>query len=91
MRPSQQRAIFSSLLLSALISSTAARTEDQVRATAPPCQPPRDRTARPAVSHRRSLAIFAEPSAPATLPPVVQAPDVSAMPSPPPNVVFWAW
>jgi hypothetical protein len=87
-RHSRLRAIFGILLLSAWISSTPARTEDQGRAAAPLANPlaaqPLDQLSamvdRSLFSPSRRL--------PAAPPPVVLAPDASAMPSPPPTVVL---
>ena len=87
MRRSRPQAIISIQLLSASNSSTA-RTEDQGRATAPLANPlaaePLDQLS--AIVDRSLFSPSRRPLA--TLPPVVQAPDVSAMPSPPPSVVL---
>jgi hypothetical protein len=89
-RHSRPRATFSLLLLlSALIFSAAARTEEQGRAAAPLANPvaaqPLDQLStildRPLFSPSRR-----GPSAP---PPVVQAPAAPALPSPPPNLVLF--
>lgn len=85
MRRSRPRAIFSILLLSALISGTA-RTDD--RAAAPLANPlaaePLDQLS--AIVDRSLFSPSRRP--PATPPPVVQAPDVSALLSPAPSVVL---
>jgi general secretion pathway protein N len=76
------------MLLSALIASTAARTEDQGRAAVPLANPiaaePLDQLS--AIVDRSLFSPSRRP--PVAPPPVVLTPDVSAMPSPPPNVVL---
>jgi len=87
-RHSGPREIVSILLLSVLISSTAGRTEDQGRAVAPLANPlaavPLDQLS--AIVDRSLFSPNRRPLA--TPPPVLQAPDMSAMPPPPPSVVL---
>ena len=90
MRHSRPRATFCLLvLLSALIFSAAARTEEQGRAAAPLANPV---AAQPleqlSAIVDRSLFSPSRRPPPAAPPPVVQAPAASAPPSAPPNVIL---
>jgi hypothetical protein len=87
-RRSRPRATFSLLLLSALIFSAAARTEEQGQVAAPLTNPV---AAQPleqlsAIVDRSLFSPSRHP--PAAPPPVVQAPSASAPPSAPPNVTL---
>lgn len=90
MRHSRPRTTFSLLLLSALIFSAAARTEEQGRAAAPLANPvaaqPLDQLS---TILDRSLFSPSRRRPPAAPPPVAQAPAAPALPSPPPNVVLF--
>ena len=90
MRHSRPRTTFSLLLLSALIFSAAARTEEQGRAAAPLANPvaaqPLDQLS---AILDRSLFSPSRRRPPAAPPPVAQAPAAPALPSPPPNVVLF--
>jgi hypothetical protein len=89
MRHSRLRAKFSLLLLSALIFSAAARTEEQGQAVAPLANPvaaqPLDQ-----LSTMLDRSLFSPTRRPpaAPPPPVMQAPAASALPSAPPNVIL---
>jgi len=88
-RHSRPRATFSLLvLLSALIFSAAARTEEQGRAAAPLANPVAAQPLEqlPAIVDRSLFSPSRRP--PAAPPPVVQAPAASALPSAPPNVIL---
>ena len=89
MRHSRPRATFSLLLLSALIFSAAARTEEQGRAAAPLANPVAAQPLEqlPAIVDRSLFSPSRRPP-PAAPPPVVQAPAASAPPSAPPNVIL---
>ena len=89
MRHSRSRATFSLLLLSALIFSAAARTEEQGRAAAPLANPVAAQPLEqlPAIVDRSLFSPSRRPP-PAAPPPVVQAPAASAPPSAPPNVIL---
>jgi hypothetical protein len=88
MRHSRPRATFSLLLLSALIFSAAARTEEQGQAAAllanPVAAQPLDQLST--ILDRSLFSPSRRP--PAAPPPVVQAPAASAPPSAPPNVIL---
>jgi hypothetical protein len=88
-RHSRPRATFSLLLLSALIFSAAARTEEQGRAAASLANPvaaqPLDQLST--ILDRSLFSPSRRP--PAAPPPVAQAPAAPALPSPPPNVVLF--
>ena len=89
MRHSRPRTTFSLLvLLSALIFSAAARTEEQGRAAAPLANPVAAQPLEqlPAIVDRSLFSPSRRP--PAAPPPVVQAPAASAPPSAPPNVIL---
>lgn len=77
------------LLLSALIFSAAAQTEEQGRAAAPLANPVAAQPLEqlPAIVDRSLFSPSRRPPA-APLPPVVQAPAASAPPSAPPNVIL---
>jgi hypothetical protein len=89
MRHSRLRAKFSLLLLSALIFSAAARTEEQGQAVAPLANPvaaqPLDQLST--ILDRSLFSPSRRP--PAAPPPVAQAPAAPALPSPPPNLVLF--
>jgi hypothetical protein len=89
-RHSRPRTTFSLLLLSALIFSAAARTEEQGRAAAPLANPvaaqPLDQLS---TILDRSLFSPSRRRPPAAPPPVALAPAAPALPSPPPNVVLF--
>jgi hypothetical protein len=89
-RHSRPRTTFSLLLLSALIFSAAARTEEQGRAAAPLANPvaaqPLDQLS---TILDRSLFSPSRRRPSAAPPPVAQAPAAPALPSPPPNVVLF--
>jgi len=89
MRHSRLRATFSLLLLSALIFSAAARTEEQGQAVAPLANPvaaqPLDQLST--ILNRSLFSPTRRPSA-APPPPVMQAPAASALSSAPPNVIL---
>jgi hypothetical protein len=89
-RHSRPRTTFSLLLLSALIFSAAARTQEQGRAAAPLANPvaaqPLDQLS---TILDRSLFSPSRRRPPAAPPPVAQAPAAPALPSPPPNVVLF--
>ena len=89
MRHSRPRATFSLLLLSALIFSAAARTEEQGQAAAPLANPVAAQPLEqlPAIVDRSLFSPSRRPP-PAAPPPVVQAPAASAPPSAPPNVIL---
>jgi hypothetical protein len=88
-RHSRPRTTFSLLLLSALIFSAAARTEEQGRAAAPLANPvaaqPLDQLST--ILDRSLFSPSRRPPA-APPPPVAQAPAASAPPSAPPNVIL---
>jgi len=88
-RHSRPRATFSLLLLSALIFSAAARTEEQGQAAAPLANPVAAQSLEqlPAIVDRSLFSPSRRPP-PAAPPPVVQAPAASAPPSAPPNVIL---
>jgi hypothetical protein len=90
MRHSRPRATFSLLVLSALIFSAAARTEEQGQAVAPLANPvaaqPLDQLSTILDRSLFSPSRRRPPAAPA---PVAQAPAAPALPSPPPNVVLF--
>jgi hypothetical protein len=88
-RHSRPRTTFSLLLLSALIFSAAARTEEQGRAAAPLSNPVAAQPLEqlPAIVDRSLFSPSRRPPA-APPPPVVQAPAASAQPSAPPNVTL---
>ncbi|MBX9647590.1 MAG: hypothetical protein K2X57_11100 [Xanthobacteraceae bacterium] len=88
MRHSRPRATFSLLLLSALIFSAGARTEEG-QAAAPLANPVAAQPLEqlPAIVDRSLFSPSRRPPA-AALPPVVQAPAASAPPSAPPNVIL---
>jgi hypothetical protein len=85
-RHSRPRATFSLLLLSALIFSAAARTEEQGQAAAPLTNPVAAQPLEqlPAIVDRSLFSPSRRPPAAAPPPPVVQAPAASA----PPNVIL---
>jgi general secretion pathway protein N len=88
-RHSRPRATFSLLmLLSPLIFSGAARTEEQGQPAAPLANPVAAQPLEqlPAIVDRSLFSPSRRP--PAAPPPVVQAPAASALPSAPPNVVL---
>ena len=89
MRHSRPRATFSLLLLSALIFSAAARTEDHGQAAAPLTNPvavqPLEQL--PAIVDRSLFSPSRRPPA-APPPPVLQAPVAAAPSSAPPNVIL---
>ena len=89
MRHSRPRATFSLLLLSALIFSAAARTEEQGQAAAPLANPVAAQPLEqlPAIVDRSLFSPSRRPPAVPPLP-VAQAPAVSAPPSAPPNVIL---
>jgi hypothetical protein len=88
-RHSRPRTTFSLLLLSALIFSAAARTEEQGRAAAPLANPvaaqPLDQLST--ILDRSLFSPSRRPPA-APPPPVVEAPAASALPSAPPHVIL---
>jgi len=88
-RHSRPRATFSLLLLSALIFSAAARTEEGGRAAAPLANPVAAQPLEqlPAIVDRSLFSPSRRPP-PAAPPPVVQPPAASAQQSAPPNVIL---